>query len=311
VGEGDMNAYCTHHDCADDADCPAGFTCGVTRDPHDICGATCSGGKCSDDQSTCMSTEDCQKGNNSLCGETAEPCIDPASFNVNGATYFEGSLCLLRKTCLKREPCMPCEHNRDCSLDGQQVCIPLGTETVCARFCKQDVDCYGDELCGPGYDTCDVDKNLPCPSFPPGCPPRPCINGVCASGPDGLPGAPCVVAADCPQQTCVPRTVCVPREGVCRTSGGGFCHHCVNDTDCGDADSTQACEEVSAGEFTCFDESFPAECPNGTDAECPTAPGGKHGECLDDGEGVTSADWYYHRCYFPFDTPRSVFTCWP
>jgi hypothetical protein len=289
-GEGDMNAYCTRNDCQADGDCPAGFTCGVTRDPHPICGT--------------------QKGNNTLCGTTDEPCIDPANFNANGATYFEGSLCLLRKTCLKRQSCMACQNNLDCSLDSQQVCIPFAGETVCARFCATDPDCYADEICGPSYDTCEIDKNLPCPS-PPGCPPRPCLNGTCASGPDGLPGPACTVDADCPQQTCVQRKVCVPAEGACRTAGGGFCHHCVNDTDCGDASGSQGCEQIARGQFACFDESFPDQCPTDSDSECPQAPSGAHGECLDDNEGVSQGDPVWHHCYFPFDNAKMNYTCWP
>jgi hypothetical protein len=309
TGEGDMNAYCTHHDCTDDSDCPAGFACGETRDPHDICGATCSGGYCSDDDRVCTGDSDCQKGNNTFCGETDEACIDPANFSANGATYFEGATCLLRKTCVKRTSCMPCQHNRDCSLDADQVCIPLGGETVCARFCLQDTDCFVDELCGPSYDTCESDKNLPCPSA--GCPPRPCVNGVCAVGLDGLPGAACARDADCPLQACAPRKVCVPRTGTCRAPDGGFCQHCVDDADCGGAGSTQACRDLSAGERACFDMGYPDECPNGTNAECPLAPSGRRGRCRSAANGFSATSGAYLRCDFPFDTAVGRSSCWP
>ena len=118
TGAGDLDAYCTHHDCSGDPDCPAGYYCGVTRDPHDICGNTCDGGLCSHNASPCDVDGDCQKGNSPFCGETAEDCIDPASFEADGAQYVEGSVCLLRRTCLERPPCVPCETNLDCSRIG-------------------------------------------------------------------------------------------------------------------------------------------------------------------------------------------------
>src|SRR5262249_166069 len=31
AGPGDADAYCTKHDCKSDADCPGGYTCGITR----------------------------------------------------------------------------------------------------------------------------------------------------------------------------------------------------------------------------------------------------------------------------------------
>jgi hypothetical protein len=308
-GEGDSLAYCSHHDCQQDADCPDGWRCGVTRDPHDICGATCNAGECTDDGSECQVDGDCQTGNNNICGETADPCIDPANFAANGASYFEGSLCLLRRTCVKREPCAPCETNQDCSLDAEQICAPFGDGNVCARFCAAEGDCFGDEACWPSFATCELDPQLPCPSV--GCPPRPCVDGWCVSPPGGEPPSFCERDADCPTQNCIPRSVCLPREGFCRTAGGGFCRHCVDDTDCGDATSSQGCAEVTDGQYACLDFNFEATCAGGADALCPTAPSGAHGECLNEGEQYTSADWAYERCYFPYDNGTSRFTCWP
>src|SRR6185369_11981044 len=70
-GVGDARAYCTKLDCADDSQCPGGYYCGITRDPHTICGLMP------------------EKGNNTVCGKTAEACVDPATFGM-GNTYFEG-----------------------------------------------------------------------------------------------------------------------------------------------------------------------------------------------------------------------------
>ncbi|MBW2523706.1 MAG: hypothetical protein JRI23_06000 [Deltaproteobacteria bacterium] len=307
AGEADADAYCTHHDCQADSDCPAGFYCGVTRDPHDICGPTCAGGSCSDDGGDCSSDSDCQKGNSALCGTTTEPCIVP-----NGTNYKEGGACLLRTTCLKRESCTRCTSQVDCSLDSQMQCSDIGGELVCVKQCSDNDDCFGDETCMPSYATCERSNTIGCGDPVPeslGCPTLPCIGGVCRMA-DGTFGAPCTTTAECPRENCVPRSVCVPSMGACR-GGAGFCNHCVDDTDCGDGQTpgAWACDEVGDGEYACFDFSFPDECPSGADSECPQSPSGAHGECLDSAEGVEPGDSVYHRCYFPYY--QDEFTCWP
>lgn len=312
AGNGDADAYCTHHDCQDDDDCPGGWYCGVTRDPHDICGPTCQGGSCSDDGSPCTLDPDCQKGNSGLCGTTDEPCIPPDQFAAAGKTLFEGSACLLRRTCLKRQPCVGCESNLDCSHDPQMVCLDLGGELTCARFCGTAEDCFGDEDCVPSYATCEVTSTLGCgePMLDsPACPNLPCAGGFCRLA-DGTAGGPCTTSAECPRQACVWRNICMPRSGACR-GAGGFCDHCVDDTDCGVSQPAGrwACDEVGDGEFACFDFDFPDACPSGADSECPQSPSGAHGECLDSNEGVEPGDSVYHRCYFPMQ--GDSFTCWP
>ncbi|WP_236644221.1 hypothetical protein [Sorangium cellulosum] len=137
-GEGDAEAYCTQPHCEGDADCPGGFECALTRDPHAICGT--------------------DKGNSSFCGETDEECIDPSTFG-EGNTYEEGSLCLLRKTCVKRTQCAPCSSDVDCSLVLGQRCVTIGGESRCARSCSEDSDCDLDyrcdgDVCKPRFDRC-------------------------------------------------------------------------------------------------------------------------------------------------------------
>lgn len=312
-GAGDTEAYCTHHDCQTDADCPGGFYCGVTRDPHDICGPTCVGGSCSDDGSACGLDLECQKGNNAFCGQTEEPCIEPDQFNTNGKQLFEGSRCLLRRTCLKREPCAPCEHNLDCSLDPEMVCLDLGGQLSCVRFCGSHDDCFGDEACWPSYPTCEYTSTLGCAALgadSPDCPTFPCVNGHCVTI-GGQLGAPCASSAECPRQACLERLVCQPRQGSCRGTGG-FCDHCIDDTDCGGPETISACIEVNpAGEFACFDASFPDTCPNGSNTECPVAPSGAHGACLNEGEEVYPGDPLYERCDLPYSFARQRYTCWP
>jgi hypothetical protein len=135
TGEGDADAYCTRPDCTVDADCPGGYECGVVRDPHEICNSNP------------------KKGNNGLCGETREACIDPSSFG-KGNSYFEGSLCLLRKVCLKRSQCAPCETDLDCSRVDGQLCVQVGDEKRCARSCRSDLDCDLDYACDTDTGAC-------------------------------------------------------------------------------------------------------------------------------------------------------------
>ncbi len=331
-GEGDATAYCSH-DCAEDADCPAGYRCGAVRDAHEIC-STCEGGSCSHDPArSCSDDDHCQKGY-SFCGETDEPCIDPTQLTAGGRQYFEGQVCLMRRACLKREPCAVCQDNLDCSRLGKQLCVDFGGEKVCAGLCATDDDCLGDEWCMPTYSTCSATSTVGCQT-PTDCPPIPCAGRTCGGAPGGTPcrsgddcegsdcigtcggwpavGGSCQSSADCGEQQCLPRSACVPRAASCRpgTSPGGYCEHCVDDTDCGDAYSSVSCTEATDGQFACFDESFPDACPGGSDSECPTAPSGAHGECLDEAEGVPPGYDVYHRCYFPYRSSTNRFTCWP
>ncbi|MCA9623065.1 MAG: hypothetical protein KC731_28800, partial [Myxococcales bacterium] len=300
AGEGDAEAYCTHHDCDDDSECPSGFFCGETRDPRDVCNTT--------------------KGSANLCGDNvADPCLDPASFMDNGAQFFEGSVCLLRKTCLKREDCNPCTTNLDCSWGQAQVCTTHAGANVCARLCTGAADCKKDETCAPyAAATLGSDKTGFCQDTPgvacgsaEDCGGGAClpVTGTCAQAPgfDCAQDADCVTAGD----VCVPRSVCVPSSGACDASdapGDKFCFHCTKDSDCGDASSSMACVDAGRGQLACLDLAFSTSCM--ADTDCPAAPSGLRGECLDEQEGVSPSSSVYHRCYFPFDDGEQAFTCW-
>ncbi|MCC6524716.1 MAG: hypothetical protein IT373_18815 [Polyangiaceae bacterium] len=130
-GEGDADAYCTLHDCGSDDDCFPGYYCGVTRDPHAICDSNPP------------------KGDNSLCGSTDEPCVDLAAL-VEGDSRFEGSSCILRRTCLKRSQCRPCTTDLDCSWMAHQRCSPVSGASRCLRECATDDDCDPDYRCDAG-----------------------------------------------------------------------------------------------------------------------------------------------------------------
>ncbi len=285
AGEGDADAYCTHPDCSDDTECPSGFYCGVTRDPHDICGNACNGTVCSHDANqSCKTDADCQKGNNNFCGKSLEPCVEPSAFGANGASFFEGALCLLRRSCKLRNKCAPCSSNVDCSIGDADVCVDVGGEKSCALFCTDATHCRNDELCQAYGNTCATN-----------------------------PSVDCTTAEDCPTagDQCLPRSVCVPASGSCRASNAPadkFCYRCLDDTDCGDTDSSMGCTEVANGEFGCFDMTFGTSCD--TDSDCPTSPSGANGVCLDDKYGVSMTHSLYHRCYFPYNEDKG-FTCWP
>jgi hypothetical protein len=147
AGEGDVDAYCTRRDCETDDDCIAGFYCGVVRTPFDVCGPSCEGGTCTGGDLSgqpCDSDPPCQKGNDALCGETSEPCKAPGE---GGATFFEGSRCLLRRSCLKRGPAVPCATDTDCSRSAGQQCAELGGERRCTAACVSDFECQSDAAC--------------------------------------------------------------------------------------------------------------------------------------------------------------------
>ncbi len=153
AGPGDADAYCTHEDCKADGDCAPGFYCGVEHDPHDVCGPKCSGGKCDSGLNkggTCTKDGECQKGNNATCGKTTEPCVDPADFAKDGATFFETPLCLARMVCLQRADCAPCASDLDCSGLPAQKCVQAGPEKGCARTCAVSKDCPADFKCETG-----------------------------------------------------------------------------------------------------------------------------------------------------------------
>ncbi|WP_156040819.1 hypothetical protein [Chondromyces apiculatus] len=212
AGEGDAEAYCTMVGCRNDGDCAGGFTCGVTRDAREICGT--------------------DKGNSNACGESDEPCIDLATA---GETYVEGSMCALRKTCLKRAPCDPCENDLDCSTAAGMVCTSIGGSNRCAQTCNTDSDCEIDYACDAGackprFGSCEGDGSFcqPCQDdldCGPGalCTPVPGLDKQKAclpwerpdpNAPGIIPALPCTTDADCP------------------LTPGGFMHgECLNEDD--------------------------------------------------------------------------------
>lgn len=133
TGEGDADAYCTLPECSTDADCLGGMYCGLLRLPNELCGSNPV------------------KGNNGLCGKTMDPCIAAISLDPDSSgKTFEGSMCILQRTCLKRSQCAPCSSDLDCSQFDAQKCIQIGGESRCARACNASKDCDPDYMCTDG-----------------------------------------------------------------------------------------------------------------------------------------------------------------
>lgn len=103
-------------------------------------------------------------------------------------------------------------------------------------------------------------------------------------------------------------SVCSPRYGSC-TGEGEFCSPCINDLDCGDADTSMMCYPLAGAQRGCFDYSFATDCT--TDEDCPLSVDGEsRGECLDSGEQVTSSDPAYQKCFLPYFPVTNRFQCW-
>jgi len=339
AGQGDADAYCAPHDCSSDDECAPGFSCGVTRDPRTICGATCAGGSCSTDSDilvtlvsgmplvaststiNCTSDLDCQKGNNDFCGRLGglEDCVDPAEFTTAGKTFSEGQLCLLRNSCLRSDSCSTCETNLDCNDSNTDVCQEHGGEKICARFCGDESDCRNDEFCVPAdSSTCSQNSGVrcstddECPTIADSCPlALGAVEGTCTSD----PSVTCASDHDCPRiaDVCTAHSVCVPASGSCSGDPGNadpYCHHCVDDTDCGGPDSTSVCATVDDGEQACVNMTWPAACTEATADSCPDSPSGDKAFCVSN-----PSHPLFERCFLPLspDSDGNGVTpsCWP
>lgn len=180
-GVGDADAYCANLDCTADTDCAPGYSCSVIRLTNKICGT--------------------QKG-------TTDPCIDPADFTKDGATYSEGPISLLRHACRKRTACTPCNTDDDCSLYPDQKCVQLGDQTVCAVGCNTSKDCEDDHTCVGNF----------------------CIPKIGSCKGTGQFCEPCVTDLDCAAGG--PTVACVGATGNQRACFDTTAKTCTSDADC-------------------------------------------------------------------------------
>jgi hypothetical protein len=103
--------------------------------------------------------------------------------------------------------------------------------------------------------------------------------------------------------------LCHPAFTDCVSPPHQFCSPCRYDTDCEtDAGGFLECQNVHGNERSCIDVSFPQTCTK--DADCPLAPSGLHGHCLNESDEVVSGDPLYHHCYIPKNS-MGAFSCYP
>ncbi len=240
------------------------------------------------------------------CPATAPACI---SAGVGDATAYcsvydcEGdSDCPSGLYCgVRRDPHAICGSNppkgdnNTCGLTNEP-CIDLAGDAT-TRFegslCMLRKACLYREQCAP----CASDAD---------CSAKP-YQKCAALGGESRCARECGDSGDCLDDATCESGVCTPKAGACKATGQ-FCEPCLDDTDCGDASTMRACAELIGGMKGCFDFAFATPCT--TDSSCPTAPGGKHGSCLDENLGVSAGDPQYHRCYLPVDTVSYAVSCW-
>ena len=68
------------------------------------------------------------------------------------------------------------------------------------------------------------------------------------------------------------------------------------------------CTELYRGETACIDGAYSTPCT--TSDDCPVAPSGRHGTCLDEAVGLSPTDARYHRCWAPYDVATNEASCW-
>jgi hypothetical protein len=160
---------------------------------------------------------------------------------------------------------------------------------VSASYCLQRKTCLKRTACAPCSTDVDCSRaNDTCVALDGGA-------KICAPT--------CQVDTDCSADKQCTNGACTPRYGAC--AGQGFCAPCRYDLDCG---PDFACVSLHGDEKSCINLHFPDTCTAARD--CPKAPSGRHGICLDETEGLSSTDSAYHHCYAPFDSNTNVFSCY-
>lgn len=241
AGDGDADAYCTRFDCAADLDCPGGYYCGTFRDPHGICGT--------------------QKGDNSFCGQTSEPCVDLGALPP-GSSYHEGNQCLERRACMKRSQCSSCETDIDCSQLPGQICSDTGDATkMCTRLCNlanQDKDCDPQYTCQPSPHDPSGAQGVCKPRFGK-CKGDGAYCSTCNSDDDCGSGASCLQPGLSAERACMqfPLATSCTTDANCPKSPSGKFGECLDEAE--GVDSTSGAYhkcylpfDTAGGRFTCW-----------------------------------------------------------
>ncbi len=165
AGAGDLDAYCSV-DCRDDADCSAGYACGViARNPcEDACGV---GGVSTDAR-----------------------CV-PLDQIGDDKPYRCGQLGVERSVCRQREFCSTCETDADCLAVPNQICAKDGSgEKICTR------------LCDPGVRSCPWGSASECGNFDADLGVPTCGHRFGSCHGTGETCEPCRGNSDCPGGVC-------------------------------------------------------------------------------------------------------------
>jgi hypothetical protein len=147
-------------DCHKDSDCPGGYWCAITEDPHQLCGAAMQNAQVCGTVPMCKVDSDCG-GAGATCSAGKCSCVNAMA--PDGTTYMAGEWCTLRNVCRPRRICDPCTTDIDCSglPDQKQHCttMPKDGMKFCATDCMTDSDCDAsfqctNNACVPRYGTC-------------------------------------------------------------------------------------------------------------------------------------------------------------
>lgn len=164
-----------------------------------------------------------------------------------------------------------------------------GTTFAMGSVCTERNECVLRQPCDPC--TTDIDCSL--------TPDQHCVDiagaNVCAQD--------CSTDADCLGGFACDSGVCVPRFGAC-TGAGKYCQPCRGDGDC--ASGALCAQFLPGGERACFTPGL--TCTGNSD--CPIAPDGVHGQCLNETVNLSQGEPGYDTCYVPYITATDAFDCW-